>query len=84
MLKPQLELGDGLAWGLGWGLEKDAFWHWGDQHIFTGFALMDTKNRTGVVILANSVNGPQSYVPIVSRAVGGDHPSLAWDAKQYQ
>lgn len=84
MLNPQVKFGDGLAWGLGWGLEADAFWHWGDQDIFTSFTLMDTRSGTGVVILTNSANGRQAYAPIVSLALGGEHPSLAWVQKQYQ
>src|SRR5262249_49628962 len=58
MLKPHVRIADELSWGLGWGLEAGiqnpestrAFWHWGDQDIFKSFALMDTINRTGIVI----------------------------------
>jgi CubicO group peptidase (beta-lactamase class C family) len=82
MLKPQVRIADGLAWGLGWGLEDAAltraFWHWGDQDNFNNFALMDAARRTGVVILTNSVNGAHAYDPIVSTAIGGEHPALSW------
>jgi CubicO group peptidase (beta-lactamase class C family) len=84
MLKPLVKVGDDLAWGLGWALEDDAFWHWGDQDIFKSFALMDTKKRTGIVILTNSANGHHTYAPIVTSALGSDHPSLAWVEKQYE
>jgi hypothetical protein len=86
MLNSHVRVADDLSWGLGWGLEQGienrestrAFWHWGDQDIFKGFALMDTINRTGIVVLTNSANGVQGYEPIISKAVGRGHPAVAW------
>lgn len=82
MLKPQITINDSISWGLGWGIERTAtgenFWHWGDWGVFRNFALASKKERTGVVVLTNSFNGPKVYQEIVPAAVGGVHPSIAW------
>jgi hypothetical protein len=58
-----------------------SFWHWGDQDIFQSFALADPKRRTGIVILTNSRIGTKVYQDIISAAIGGEHPSIAWIPK---
>jgi CubicO group peptidase (beta-lactamase class C family) len=82
MLKPQVRINDSISWGLGWGIERtdagDAFWHWGDWGVFRNFAIASRKQRTGVVVLTNSFNGPKVYRDIVPAAIGGEHPALAW------
>ncbi len=82
MLKPQMRITDAIFWGLGWGIERtdvgDAFWHWGDWGVFRNFAIAVRHQRSGVVILTNSFNGPKVYREIVPRAIGGNHPAFAW------
>ena len=85
MLKPQVKINDSISWGLGWGIERteagDAFWHWGDWGVFRNFAIASRKQRSGVVVLTNSFNGPRVYREIVPAAIGGKHPALAWVEK---
>ena len=82
MLKPQVKINGALDWGLGWGLEHtdagDAFWHWGDWGVFRNFAMAYRNQRTGVVVLTNSFNGPKVYKEIVPQALGGKHPAISW------
>lgn len=52
-----------LAWGLGWGLQKNSkgkvisAFHWGDMNEWRTFAAMNLENKTGVVYFTNSKNG---------------------------
>jgi CubicO group peptidase (beta-lactamase class C family) len=71
-----------VSWGLGWGLEKTedgmAFWHWGDNGDTKAFVLADSKQRTGLVMFANSANGLSIINELVGNVMGNDRPSLAW------
>lgn len=82
MLRPEVRITDKISWGLGWGIEQtdvgDAFWHWGDWGVFRNFAIAFRKQRSGVVVLTNSFNGPKVYREIVPRAISGKHPAFAW------
>jgi CubicO group peptidase (beta-lactamase class C family) len=82
MLKPQIDVAPGIAWGLGWGIEQtpsgNAYWHWGDWGVFRNFAIAFKAQRTGVVVLTNSFNGPQVYARVIPSAIGETHPAFAW------
>jgi CubicO group peptidase (beta-lactamase class C family) len=70
-----------VSWGLGWGLEKSdgmAFWHWGDNGDTKAFVLALPKQKTGLVMFANSANGLSIINELVESVMGKDHPSLAW------
>jgi CubicO group peptidase (beta-lactamase class C family) len=71
-----------VSWGLGWGLEKTqdtmAFWHWGDNGDTKAFALAIPKQKTGLVMFANSANGLSIINELVGSVMGNDHPALAW------
>lgn len=74
LLTPQIELDDSLAWGLGWGLAGDAFWHWGDMG-FTDFqcvAVASRAQRCGLVCLTNSERGLHACADIVRDTMGED------------
>lgn len=85
MLLPQTPVDTVMAWGLGWGLERSQgagaiFWHWGDNSNtgFTGFALGSTRERYGVVWLANSASGLSIAERLVALTVPGSHPAPGW------
>jgi len=73
---------DSLYWGLGWGLEKTAkglaFWHWGDNIIFTSYAIGLPGTNSAVVYFTNSSNGLSIRDEIVRTTVGGNHPAFKW------
>ncbi|HEX5733652.1 MAG TPA: serine hydrolase [Blastocatellia bacterium] len=77
------QLSTTVAWGLGWGLQQTedgtSFWHWGDNngdvHCYVvGFP----AQKLGVVIFTNSGNGHSIIPEIISEAIGGKQPSIAW------
>jgi tetratricopeptide (TPR) repeat protein len=85
---PDAKLSPAVSWGLGWGLEKTnegmAFWHWGDNGDTKAFVLAFPKQKTGVVMFANSSNGLSIINELVGSAMGNDHPALAWlNLEQY-
>ena len=74
MLKPQIEIGNQLAWSLGWGLEKHKkdwyFWQWGDNPGFKHFAVGSRSQKFAVVIFTNGQNGENVYRPIIEAILG--------------
>lgn len=83
MYKPQVDVAEGISWGLGIGIEHtadgDAFWHWGNNgSSYTSFAVAFPRERIGVVVFTNSGNGLKACTQIVPVAIGGDHPALRW------
>ncbi len=87
-LRPEVEVSKGLAWGLGWGIERAGgttfFWHWGDAAASRGFAIGCRATGDGVVVLTNSENGLSVAEPIVAAVLGGAHPAFAWlDVEPY-
>ena len=83
-----VETREDVFWGLGWGLQRDgnheSFWHWGDNHDFTSFAVASPQLRTGVVLMANSPNGRLIWRAATRCAVGGEHPALDWLDRVYE
>jgi len=83
MWKSQVEVIEGVSWGLGIGVEHtttgDAFWHWGNNGSrYNCFAVAFPQSKVGLVVFANSGNGLKACTEIVPAAIGGDHPALRW------
>jgi Beta-lactamase len=82
MLRPHVKLNSALAWGLGWGIERDEqgsyLWHWGANMSFRNFALADLAHGRAVVVLTNSLNGPKLYQRVVNGVTGHDHAAFLW------
>jgi CubicO group peptidase (beta-lactamase class C family) len=77
------ERSDFLYWGLGWGLEKTtkglAFWHWGDNIIFTSYAIGLPETNSAVVYFTNSSNGLSLRDEIIRLTIGGgNYPAFKW------
>lgn len=72
------KLSDTLSWGLGWALEGDAFFHWGENNgEFQHFAVGTTRGD-GVVIFTNSGNGISIMPEIVEAVLGGHQSVFDW------
>jgi hypothetical protein len=79
---PTGRLVDSLAWGLGWGLEREgdgwSVWHWGDNGPMKAYVTASPSRRTGLVIFLNSQNG-LAMVPAVLRLAGaGESAAFKW------
>ncbi len=70
----------GVAWGLGWGLEPDGatFFHWGDNGRFKAFAMGSVVDRSAAVVFANGENGMSIMPELICRLMPGDHPAFNW------
>jgi len=44
------QVNEQVAWGLGWGLQSEGFWHWGDNGRFHAFALGFPAQKSGIVL----------------------------------
>ena len=71
-----------VSWGLGWALEKTkdgtTFWHWGDNGDAKAYVVAFEKQKSGIVMFANSGNGLAMIREFVDETLGGEHPSIAW------
>jgi len=79
MFVPQAPIDDGLAWGLGWGIElaeDNAVWQWGNDPGHKNFVLGNPTARTGIVVFTNGERGADVYSKLVRELLPGPHPSL--------
>lgn len=80
--RPTAPLSTAIPWGLGWGLEKSdqgtTFWHWGDNGDTTACVMAFDKQKTGVVMFANSSGGLSIIREVLDDALGGQHPAISW------
>jgi CubicO group peptidase (beta-lactamase class C family) len=80
--RPDAPVVPDVAWGLGWGLqttpEGRSFFHWGDNGDAKAFVVARPRERSAVVMFANSTYGLSIAPEIVAAAVGGAQPGLAW------
>lgn len=81
ILEPQIEVRQGVHWGLGWGLEEGptgrAIWQWGHDPGYRAFTISLPERRLGMVFFSNSDNGMLLLRKIVTGTLGGtEHPAL--------
>ena len=71
-----------VRWGLGWGVQTTpagpSFFHWGNNGDAKAYVVARDTDKSGVVILANSVYGLSIVPEIVAETIGGAQPGLAW------
>jgi CubicO group peptidase (beta-lactamase class C family) len=72
MLRPQAEIDDSLAWGLGWGLSGQLIWHWGEMGHFQCAAVASTVGGHGLVCLTNGEHGLAACADILATTLGDD------------
>lgn len=78
----QMDAGDGVYWGLGWGLQPTpggmSIWQWGDTAGYKAFAYLAPDAETGFVYLSNSNNGMLLLHDIFEQVVGGATTAVDW------
>jgi CubicO group peptidase (beta-lactamase class C family) len=79
---PPRQLSKEVAWGLGWGVQSTAdgpsIWHWGDNGDTKAYVVAYPREKLGVVFFSNSANGLSIAREVLTEAVGGSQPALAW------
>ncbi len=88
MLAAQIVVDSGVTWGLGIGLQDNAygrgFWHWGDNSGYKAYVIGYPEHGIGVVWFTNSQNGQSLLESMLALTLGGDHPAATWlDYEQY-
>jgi CubicO group peptidase (beta-lactamase class C family) len=83
MLHPKRSVRDGIAWGLGWGIQQtpggDSYWHWGNNsNRYHAFVVWSRNDRNGAVVMTNSGNGLQMCRELIPGLMGGVHPAFDW------
>jgi hypothetical protein len=67
----QVDVGDGLAWGAGIGIDRSAapttFWQWGSNPGFQGLLVVEPERGDAIVVLTNT----GGFLDFVNRRVGG-------------
>jgi CubicO group peptidase (beta-lactamase class C family) len=85
MFDPQVRIDDGLAWGLGWGIEvggaASAAWQWGNDPGYKNFVIARPADGQGAVVFTNGDNGAVVYDGVVRSLFPGSHPSLETEAR---
>jgi tetratricopeptide (TPR) repeat protein len=80
--RPADKLSPTVSWGLGVGLQATvdgpAFWHWGDNGDAKAYFVASERQKAGLVVFANGANGLSIMPELVEKAMGGEHPALAW------
>jgi CubicO group peptidase (beta-lactamase class C family) len=82
MLAPQVRINSALAWGLGWGLERqrgeDYAWHWGDNGSWKNFVLAHPASRSAIVLFTNGSRGLNVARSVIQAATGEDQAAFLW------
>jgi len=82
MLTPQVDVTEGVSWGLGIGLQgvgdSLAIWHWGDNTGYKDFAILFVHSGDGLVYLSNSDQGMSVVHAILVDAFGGEQAAESY------
>lgn len=74
MTRPQNKAGDGVSWGLGWGIpagDPSVLWHWGDNGGYRSFAVLDLESGDGACIFCNSAGGAELCIEWMEELTDG-------------
>lgn len=82
MLKPQIQLTDKIAWGLGWGLQlttpSPSFWHWGSNPGARSYVVGYPMEGLAIAVFSNGETLFKAVDEIILEAIGGELPSYDW------
>lgn len=78
----QVSAGDGIFWGIGWGLQPSlsgaSIWHWGDNPGYKSFAFLSADGQKGFVMMSNSANGMLALSHVYEKLIGGPQAAVKW------
>jgi len=69
--------GNGVEWGLGWGLYNERIWHWGDNGGFKSLVCFDPATRDALLIHTNGFNGLNVCFAIAEHVTGDSFNDIA-------
>lgn len=69
--------GNGVEWGLGWGLYNERIWHWGDNGGFKSLVCFDPATRDALLIHTNGFNGLNVCFAIAEHVTGDSFKDIA-------
>lgn len=74
------ETDQGVAWGLGWGLEAatETFFHWGANPGANAFVIGTRAEQSALVLFTNSDNGLNIVPALLDECLPGERPALSW------
>ncbi|MES9852105.1 MAG: serine hydrolase domain-containing protein [Candidatus Thiodiazotropha sp. L084R] len=82
LLTPEISVAEGVAWGLGWGLQEttphSSFWHWGSLAGYRHFVVGYPKEKIAVIVMSNNERAFKITDEVMSLAIGGDYPAYDW------
>lgn len=85
MMEEVIPVQGNLAWGNGWGLEKNDpegglwGWQWGWSRTgFRNYMAVHPDSGKGIVIFTNGTRGYALWKPIATEVVGGQHGAIDW------
>jgi CubicO group peptidase (beta-lactamase class C family) len=82
MMTPYSRVNSALAWGLGWGIEKESgpryLWQWGDNGGWKNIVIAHPESRSGLVVFTNGSNGMRVVERVVRAATGREHALFLW------
>ena len=69
--------GNGVEWGLGWGLYNERLWHWGDNGGFKSLVCLDPATRDALLIHTNGFNGLNVCFAVAEHVTGESFKDIA-------
>jgi CubicO group peptidase (beta-lactamase class C family) len=82
IMKPYSHVNSALAWGLGWGIEKEFgsryLWQWGDNGGWKNIVMVHPESRSAIVVFTNGSKGMRVVERVVRAATGREHAVFLW------
>ena len=71
---------EGIAWGLGWGVEtgQGSFFQWGKMDGVRAFAMGAVAGQAGLALFTNGNTGLRLMADVVGLVLPGPHPAIDW------
>jgi CubicO group peptidase (beta-lactamase class C family) len=82
LLLPNVDVAEGVKWGLGWGIQdttpNQSFWHWGSMAGFRHYVVGYPEEQVAVLVMSNSKKSFKMIDDLMVKSIGGSYPSYDW------